>query len=67
MAKLEVVSIEKLGEYDALIKNWAESHASGISEARAIELIETNSTNAVVSATEPANQDENDIWLQEYV
>lgn len=66
MAKLDVVSIGKLGEYDALLKNWAETHASGISEARALELIAGNSINAVVSATEPADQNENDIWLQEY-
>ena len=66
MAKLEVVSIEKLSEYDALLKNWAGSHAAGITEARALELIGDNSINAVVSSTEPADQDENDVWLQEY-
>ena len=64
--KLQAVSIEKLGEYDALLKAWASSHASGITEARALELIAGNSINAVVSVTEPANQNENDIWLQEY-
>ena len=66
MAKLEVVSIEKLGEYDALLKAWAGTHASGITEERALELIGGNSINAVVSSTEPANQNENDIWLKEY-
>ena len=66
MAKLDVVSIGKLGEYDALLKAWATAHASGITEERALELIGSNSINAVVSSTEPANQNENDIWLQEY-
>ncbi len=64
--KLQAVSIGKLGEYDTLLKAWASSHASGITETRALELIAGNSINAVVSATEPANQNENDIWLQEY-
>ncbi len=64
--KLQVVSIGKLGEYDALLKSWAGSHAAGITEARALELIASNSVNAVVSSTEPAGQNENDVWLQEY-
>lgn len=65
--KLKVVSIGKLGEYDALLKEWASQHSSGISEQRALELIAANSINAVVSSTEPADQNVNDVWLQEYV
>ena len=64
--KLKVVSIGKLGEYDTLLKQWASGQASGISEARALELIAANSINAVVSSTEPTGQNENDIWLKEY-
>ena len=64
--KLQVVSIGKLGEYDALLKTWAEAHASGITEQRALELIGGNSINAVVSSSEPADQNENDVWLKEY-
>lgn len=64
--KMHVISIEKLGEYDALLKQWASEQASGITEARARELIAQNSINAVVSSTEPTGQNENDIWLQEY-
>ena len=64
--KMHVVSIGKLGEYDALLKQWASGQASGITEARARELIAQNSINAVVSSTEPTGQNENDIWLKEY-
>lgn len=64
--KMHVVSIGKLGEYDALLKQWASEQTSGITEQRARELIAENSINAVVSSTEPTGQNENDIWLQEY-
>jgi len=52
--KLKVVSIDKLGEYDPLLKQWVTNE------------IETMSINAVVSSTEPSGQHENDIWLKEY-
>ena len=52
--KLKVVSIDKLSEYDPLLKNWVTNE------------IETMSINAVVSSTEPIDQHENDIWLKEY-
>lgn len=64
--KLSVVSIDKLGEYDALIKQWASEHTSGITQQEAETLIENMSINAVVSSSEPASQNENDVWLQEY-
>lgn len=56
--KLKAVSIERLGEYDTLLKEWVTETGS--------EMIESMSINAVVSASEPSDQNENDVWLQEY-